>query len=91
MPGAYDALSTMLIEDAGFAAVQVSGFGLAASHLGLPDIDIKGFREMLDRTRVIVNSVSIPLMADVDTGFGDAATTWHVVASSRRRVRLVST
>jgi methylisocitrate lyase len=79
MPGAYDALSAMLIEDAGFDAVQVSGFGLAASHLGLPDIGILGFREMLDRTRVIVNSVSIPVMADGDTGFGDAATTWHVV------------
>ncbi|WP_370400402.1 isocitrate lyase/PEP mutase family protein [Sulfitobacter sp. JB4-11] len=79
MPGAYDALSAMLIEDAGFDAVQASGFGLAASHLGLPDIGILGFREMLDRTRVMANAVSIPLMADGDTGFGDAATTWHVV------------
>lgn len=79
MPGAYDALSAMLIEDAGFDAVQGSGFGLAASHLGLPDIGILGFREMLDRTRVMAGAVSIPLMADGDTGFGDAATTWHVV------------
>ena len=79
MPGAYDALSAMLIEKAGFGAVQASGFGLAASHLGLPDIGILGFREMLDRTRVLVEAVSIPVMADGDTGFGDAATTWHVV------------
>ena len=79
MPGAYDALSAMLIEDAGFDAVQGSGFGLAASHLGLPDIGILGFREMLDRTRVMAGAVTIPLMADGDTGFGDAATTWHVV------------
>ena len=79
MPGAYDALSAMLIEKAGFQAVQASGFGLAASHLGLPDIGILGFREMLDRTRVLVEAVSIPVMADGDTGFGDAATTWHVV------------
>lgn len=79
MPGAYDALSAMLIEDAGFDAVQCSGFGLAASHLGLPDIGILGFREMLDRTRVIVGAVNIPVMADGDTGFGNAATTWHVV------------
>ncbi|MCK0100684.1 isocitrate lyase/PEP mutase family protein [Pseudohalocynthiibacter sp. F2068] len=79
MPGAYDALSAMLIEDAGFDAVQGSGFGLAASHLGLPDIGILGFREMLDRTRVIAGAVDIPVMADGDTGFGDAATTWHVV------------
>jgi len=79
MPGAYDALSAMLIEDAGFDAVQGSGFGIAASHLGLPDIGIMGFREMLDRTRIIVGAVDIPVMADGDTGFGDAATTWHVV------------
>lgn len=79
MPGAYDALSAMLIEDAGFDAVQGSGFGLAASHLGLPDIGILGFREMLDRTRVMAGAVGIPLMADGDTGFSDAATTWHVV------------
>ena len=79
MPGAYDALSAMLIEDAGFDAVQCSGFGIAASHLGVPDIGILGFREMLDRTRVICRSVSIPVMADGDTGFGDAATTYHVV------------
>lgn len=79
MPGAFDALSAMLIEDAGFDAVQASGFGLAASHLGLPDIGILGFREMLDRTRIMANAVTIPLMADGDTGFGDAATTWHVV------------
>jgi methylisocitrate lyase len=79
MPGAYDALSAMLIEDAGFQAVQCSGFGLAASHLGLPDIGILGFREMLDRTRVICRSVEIPVMADGDTGFGNAATVFHVV------------
>ena len=79
MPGAYDALSAMLIEDAGFDAVQGSGFGLAASHLGLPDIGILGLREMLDRTRVLANVVNIPVMADGDTGFGNAATTWHVV------------
>jgi methylisocitrate lyase len=79
MPGAYDALSAMMIEDAGFDAVQISGFGLAASHLGLPDIGILSFREMLDRTRVIASVVDIPVMADGDTGFGDAATTWHVV------------
>lgn len=79
MPGAYDALSAMLIEQAGFDAVQCSGFGLAASHLGLPDIGILGFREMLDRTRVIAGVVDVPVMADGDTGFGDAGTTWHVV------------
>lgn len=79
MPGAYDALSAMLIEDAGFDAVQGSGFGLAASHLGLPDIGILSFREMLDRTRIIAAAVDIPVMADGDTGFGDAATAWHVV------------
>jgi len=79
MPGAFDALSAMLIEEAGYEAVQCSGFGIAASHLGLPDIGILGLQEMVARTRVIAGAVSVPVMADGDTGFGDAATTWHTV------------
>lgn len=79
MPGAHDALSALLIEEAGFRAVQCSGFGLAASHLGLPDIGILGLQEMVARTRVIAGVVSVPVMADGDTGFGDATTTWHTL------------
>jgi methylisocitrate lyase len=72
MPGAYDALSAMLIEKVGFKALQVSGFGIAGSLIGKPDVGLLTFSEMLFITKNIVNSVSIPVMADGDTGFGNA-------------------
>lgn len=72
MPGAYDALSAMLIEKAGFKALQVSGFGLAASYLGKPDVGLLTQTEMVTLTKNIVNAVDIPVMADGDTGFGNA-------------------
>jgi len=72
MPGCYDALSARLIELAGFKAIQCSGFGFAASILCKPDIGLLTFPEMLAQTRNVVNAVSIPVMADGDTGFGNA-------------------
>lgn len=72
MPGAYDALSAMLIEKTGFKALQVSGFGIAGSLIGKPDVGLLTFSEMLVVTKNIVKSVNIPVMADGDTGFGNA-------------------
>lgn len=72
VPGAYDALSAMLVEKTGFKALQVSGFGVAGSFIGKPDVGLLTFTEMLFVTKNIVNSVSIPVMADGDTGFGNA-------------------
>jgi 2-methylisocitrate lyase-like PEP mutase family enzyme len=71
MPGAFDALSSILIQRAGFKAIQATGFGIAASYLGKPDVGLLTFSEMLDQTRRIVEAVDIPVMADGDTGFGD--------------------
>lgn len=71
MPGAFDALSGILIQRAGFKAIQATGFGIAASYLGKPDVGLLTFSEMLDQTRRIVQAVDIPVMADGDTGFGD--------------------
>jgi carboxyvinyl-carboxyphosphonate phosphorylmutase len=79
MPGAYDALSARLIEKAGFDAVQCSGFGIAASVLGLPDVGLLSFGEMLDQTRHICAAVDIPVMADGDTGFGNVVNTYRTV------------
>lgn len=78
-PGAYDALSAILIEKAGFELIQVSGFGLAASLLGKPDIGWLTATEMIDQTRRIVNCVDIPVMGDADTGFGNATNVWRTV------------
>lgn len=79
MPGAYDVLSAKLIQAAGFKAVQCSGFGFAASYLGLPDVAILSSSQMLDLTRNICQAVDIPVMADGDNGFGNAVNTYYTV------------
>lgn len=71
MPGAYDCLSAMLIQKTGYKAVQCSGYGFAASLLGLPDCGLMTFSEVLEHTRNIVRSVDLPVMADGDTGYGN--------------------
>ena len=70
--GCHDALSARIIERAGFEAVQISGFGLAASLLGKPDVGLVQMKDVLDMTWNIVQAVEIPVMADVDTGGGNA-------------------
>jgi len=71
-PGCHDALSAKIIESAGFEAMQISGFGLAGSLLGKPDVGLVGMKDILDITGHIVRAVSIPVMADIDTGGGNA-------------------
>jgi len=77
-PGAHDALSAKLIERAGFEVLQVSGFGLAATYLGLPDMAFMSSSQMIEFTKNIVNAVDIPVMADADTGFGSAVTAMYI-------------
>ncbi len=72
VPGAYDALSARLVEQAGFPAVYMTGFGVSASRLGLPDLGFAGLAEMVDQARNLAAAVSIPLIADADTGYGSA-------------------
>jgi 2,3-dimethylmalate lyase len=79
MVGAYDAISAILIERAGFKAVQCSGFGIAASLLGKPDVGLLSYGEMLDQTRKIIQAVDVPVMADGDTGFGTAVNVYRTV------------
>jgi carboxyvinyl-carboxyphosphonate phosphorylmutase len=70
-PGAYDALSARLIEQSGFPAVYMTGFGTAASLLGRPDIGLLSGSEMIDNARRIAGCVSVPVIADADTGYGN--------------------
>ncbi len=70
-PGAYDALTTRLVEQAGFEAVYMTGFGTAASLLGRPDIGLLSFGEMVDNARRIVQAVEVPVIADADDGYGN--------------------
>ena len=72
VPGAYDAVSARLVEQAGFPAVYMTGFGVSAARLGLPDLGFAGLAEMVDQARSLVSAVSIPLVADADTGYGNA-------------------
>jgi 2-methylisocitrate lyase-like PEP mutase family enzyme len=70
-PGAYDALSARLVEQAGFPAVYMTGFGASASLLGRPDVGLLSFAEMVDHARRLVQAVDLPLIADADNGYGN--------------------
>lgn len=70
-PGAYDALSARLVEEAGFPCVYMTGFGTAASLLGRPDIGLLSGTEMVDNARRIAGCVAVPVVADADTGYGN--------------------
>jgi 2-methylisocitrate lyase-like PEP mutase family enzyme len=72
VPGAYDGVSARLVERAGFPAVYMTGYGTSASRLGLPDLGYAGLAEMADHARNLAAAVSIPLIADADTGYGNA-------------------
>ncbi len=72
MPGCHDALSAKVIEQCGFEAVQISGFGLAGCLLGKPDVGLVPMKDVLDMTWNVVQAVDIPVMADADTGGGNA-------------------
>jgi methylisocitrate lyase len=72
VPGCHDALSAKIVESAGFAATQISGFGVAGSLLGKPDVGLVDMKDILDITGHIARAVAIPVMADIDTGGGNA-------------------
>jgi 2-methylisocitrate lyase-like PEP mutase family enzyme len=72
MPCCFDALSARLIERAGFRLTFMSGFAVSATRLALPDTGLISYGEMLDQGRDICAAVSIPVIGDADTGYGNA-------------------
>lgn len=72
VPGCHDALSAKVIASCGFEAVQISGFGLAGSLMGQPDVGLVQMKDILEMTWNIVQAVDVPVMADADTGGGNA-------------------
>jgi 2-methylisocitrate lyase-like PEP mutase family enzyme len=72
VPGASNALVARLIEDAGFEAVYVTGAGIANMYLGAPDIGLTSLNEIADHVAAMRDAVSLPLVVDADTGFGNA-------------------
>lgn len=69
-PGAYDALSARLVEQTGFEAIYMTGFGATASRLGQPDIGLMTQTEMTTHARDMTRVVQVPVIADADTGYG---------------------
>lgn len=80
-PGAYDALSARLVEQAGFDVVYMTGFGTTASLIGRPDVGLLTGTEMVDNARRIVSAVDVPVIADADTGYGNAINVVRTVRS----------
>jgi methylisocitrate lyase len=79
LPGAYDAISARLAERAGFSAMFTTGFGFSASVLGQPDFGLLTMSETMDRVRHIVDAVGVPVVADMDTGYGNPLNTRRTV------------
>jgi 2,3-dimethylmalate lyase len=78
-PGAHDALTAKIIEKTGFQAVYFTGYGQAASHMGTPDIGLLTMTEMVSRVRNFACAVDVPVIADGDTGFGNAINVMRTV------------
>jgi carboxyvinyl-carboxyphosphonate phosphorylmutase len=78
-PGAHDALTAKIIGGLGFDAVYMTGYGQAASHLGCPDVGLISYSEMLARADAFVEAAGIPVIADADTGFGNAVNVTRTV------------
>ncbi len=84
IPGAADALAARLIEDMGFNAIYVTGAGLANSQLGVPDIGLLTASEVAHATAQIADVSSLPLLVDIDTGFGNAVNVYRTVRMLER-------
>lgn len=79
-PGIYDGYSARLVELSGFKAASTTGAGIANSRLGQPDVGIMSMLENVEACRAIARCCALPIMADADTGYGNAVTVYHVVS-----------
>ncbi|OGA78548.1 MAG: hypothetical protein A3G27_16965 [Betaproteobacteria bacterium RIFCSPLOWO2_12_FULL_66_14] len=77
--GAHDALSAKLIERAGFDAYMIGGFPLVGARYGVPDIGLKGLGEIASGVRDIMSASSLPVLVDIDDGYGDVKNVVHTV------------
>ena len=84
LPGAYDALSARLAEAAGFPCVYMTGYGQSASKLGAPDVGLMTMSEMVERAKDMCAAVSVPVICDGDTGFGNVVNLVRTVREYER-------
>jgi len=83
--GAFNAMSARVVADQGFEAIYLTGAGLTNMHYGAPDLGIIGLRDVADATLRIREAVEdLPLIVDIDTGFGNAVNAWHTVRALER-------
>ena len=83
-PGVYDCLTARLVEDAGFAALSISGYSVEASKFGLPDLGFAGMSDTFDVAERICASIRIPVICDADTGYGGVNNVWETVRRLER-------
>ena len=79
LPGVFDALSARIAEQVGFEAMFQTGYGSSASLLGMPDFGLLNAGETVDNARRIVRAVSVPVLVDADTGYGNPLNVWRLV------------
>ena len=84
MPGVYDALTAKIAEQVGFEAIFQTGYGTSASLLALPDFGFLSITETVENARRITRAVDIPLIVDVDTGYGNPLTVSKLVNDLQR-------
>jgi len=78
-PGVFEMISAKIADRLGFEALYMTGYGVAASHLGLPDAGLASFSDVLARVRTLAGGTSTPLICDADTGFGGLLNVQHTV------------
>ncbi|MDX1527420.1 MAG: oxaloacetate decarboxylase [Gammaproteobacteria bacterium] len=83
-PGVYDAYLARCVERAGFEAVYMTGAGVSQSRLGVPDLGLLSFTEMLDQAGRIADAIELPLIADADTGYGNAMNVARTIRAYER-------
>ena len=79
IPGVYDAIGAKIAEKVGFDAMFQTGYGTSATLFGMPDYGFIGAAETVDNARRISNAISVPLIVDSDTGYGNALSVWKLV------------
>ena len=83
-PGVYDMVSLRMAAAMGFEALYMTGYGVVASHLGLPDAGLASYSDMVGRVEAMARAVDIPLIADGDTGYGELLNVSHTVRGYER-------
>ena len=79
-PGVYDTLSAKIVERVGFPMAFISGYCVAATAIGEPDLGLLTQTEIVERARRICGSVSVPIIVDADTGYGNPLNVYRTVS-----------